>query len=66
MLYNHRLGKWMKGTLHKLKSNQFHAIPPPKNTQMITPPPIINAKIPKNLLKRSRAKPQRKSRVIKN
>ena len=33
---------------------------------MITPPPIINAKIPKNLLKRSRAKPQRKSRVIKN
>ena len=68
MLYNHRLGKWMKGTLHKLKSDQFHAIPPPKNTQSLKPPSIIYAKISKKLLKKSpkTRKTNKKSRKRNN
>ena len=62
MLYNHRLGKWMKGTLHPMKTHQFHPIPPPKSTAMTKIPPIINTKIPKKLLKITRSRKSRKTR----
>ena len=41
MLFNHRLGKWMKGTKHTLKPDEFLTIKPPRKTCDNNPPPIV-------------------------
>lgn len=45
MLFNHRLGKWMKGDKHKLKPDEFLTIRAPRDTCNKFPPQVVPDRI---------------------